>query len=55
MTALRKANEKFGLRFRALESLAARRGLDLEAADLEAMDALWDEVKRSEKSGPAPD
>jgi len=48
MTALRKANDKFSRRFRALEVMAAERALDLEAASLEDMDALWDEVKHGE-------
>jgi nucleoside triphosphate diphosphatase len=51
MTALRKANEKFSRRFRALESLAAERAMDLEAATLDEMDALWDDVKLREKTG----
>jgi len=44
--ALRRSCEKFERRFRAIEpSIAAG-----EAVDLEAMDALWDEVKRSEET-----
>ena len=42
--ALRRANEKFETRFRQIEPRIASG----EAADLEAMDALWDEVKRRE-------
>jgi len=42
--ALRGASEKFERRFRAIEP----RITSGEAADLEAMDALWDEVKLSE-------
>lgn len=48
LTALHGANAKFTRRFQALEALAARRGIDLEAADLEEMEALWIEVKRTE-------
>ena len=33
---------------RRVEALAAARGIDLRAADLETLDALWDEVKRAE-------
>ena len=54
MTALRKANQKFSRRFRALENLAADRGLDLDGATLEQMDALWDEVKRAEPAEAKP-
>ena len=43
--ALRGATAKFRDRFTAVESLAAERGIDLAAADLTALDALWDEVK----------
>ena len=42
--ALRGASEKFERRFRVIEPHIASG----EAADLEAMDALWDEVKLSE-------
>jgi MazG family protein len=44
--ALERANDKFRRRFEALEQLAERRGLELAAASLEALDALWNEVKR---------
>ena len=43
--ALRGATAKFRDRFRGVEALAAERGIDLAAAGLEALDALWDEVK----------
>lgn len=46
-TALERANDKFVGRFRALERLAAERGLILGEASLEELDALWDEVKRA--------
>jgi len=55
MTALRRANDKFGRRFRGLEALAKTRGIDLDAASLEDMDALWDEVKRIERLAPPDD
>lgn len=47
-TALRRANRKFESRFRRLEVLARERGMDLEAATLEEMDGLWDEIKAGE-------
>jgi MazG family protein len=44
--ALEQANRKFVLRFRAVERLAGERGLAMESAGLDALDGLWDEVKR---------
>lgn len=44
-TVLARANNKFRGRFERLEELAAERGLKLEGAGLEALDALWDELK----------
>jgi tetrapyrrole methylase family protein/MazG family protein len=44
-SALRAAANKFRSRFEQVESLAAERGIDLQHADLAALDALWDEVK----------
>lgn len=46
--ALDRANDKFVRRFEAVERLAAARGLVLGEATLEALDALWDEVKAGE-------
>jgi nucleoside triphosphate diphosphatase len=43
--ALDRANRKFVSRFRAVEALAATRGIDLHTAGLAALDRLWDEVK----------
>ncbi len=43
--ALEKANNRFRDRFRAVEALAAERGIEVGRADLETLDALWDEVK----------
>ena len=43
--ALRRATGKFRHRFEQVETLARARGLDLHAADLSVLDALWDEVK----------
>ena len=45
-TALAHANRKFEERFTKLERLAGERGIDMASAGLEALDALWDEVKR---------
>jgi MazG family protein len=45
-TALDRANRKFRRRFERLEALAARRKVAIPGADLEALDRLWDEVKR---------
>lgn len=47
--ALDKANAKFVTRFRSMEQLAARRGIDVPNAGLDALDALWNEVKRGEE------
>jgi MazG family protein len=45
-TALARANQKFQERFESLERLARERGIAIETAGLEALDTLWDEVKR---------
>ncbi|HEX6040112.1 nucleoside triphosphate pyrophosphohydrolase [Longimicrobium sp.] len=52
--ALAGANAKFSRRFRALERLAAERGVVWGQATLEELDRLWDEVKRIERGIPAP-
>jgi nucleoside triphosphate diphosphatase len=44
-TALRRANTRFEARFRAMERLAARRGLVLSALDAAGLDRLWEDVK----------
>lgn len=43
--ALRAATDKFRMRFEGVERLAMQRSIDLRAADLATLDALWDEVK----------
>jgi len=43
--ALREANSRFDMRFRALEGLAISRELDIHEAALEQLEALWQEVK----------
>jgi MazG family protein len=45
-TALRRATAKFERRFRQVEKLAAARGI---GRDLDALEALWQEVKRAEQ------
>ena len=44
--ALRRATAKFERRFRRVEALAAKRGI---GRDLDALEALWQQVKREEK------
>jgi MazG family protein len=48
--ALREANQRFEGRFRELESLAAKRRLDLHQADLELLEGLWQDVKAARAS-----
>jgi nucleoside triphosphate diphosphatase len=45
-TALRRATVKFERRFRQVEALAAQRGI---GRDLDALEGLWQEVKKNEK------
>ena len=45
--ALERANTRFQQRFEGLEQLARERGMELHTAGLEALDRLWDEVKRN--------
>jgi MazG family protein len=45
-TALRRATAKFERRFRGVEALAAERGI---GRDLDALEMLWQQVKREEK------
>ena len=39
------ATDKFADRFKKVEALAEARGVDMKSAGIEALDALWDEVK----------
>jgi MazG family protein len=48
--ALRSTNDKFTRRFKRVEEILASRGKTAAQSSLEEMDALWTEVKRSEKS-----
>jgi nucleoside triphosphate diphosphatase len=52
--ALAHANAKFLRRFEQLEALARSRGEPIGELGLEALDGLWDEVKREEREGPPP-
>jgi MazG family protein len=47
-SALQKANDRFRSRFRTMERLAAARGAELSSMDAAALDALWEEAKRTE-------
>jgi MazG family protein len=46
--ALRAANAKFVRRFKAIEGGLQARGISLEEASLDQMEALWNEAKRGE-------
>lgn len=47
---LRQANSKFEKRFKSVESIATKKRKLLEACSLEELDAMWEQVKKSEKS-----
>lgn len=49
-TALRRANLRFETRFRDMETLAARRGLKLANLGPDALDTLWNDVKKGVQS-----
>jgi len=46
-TALRQANARFARRFRSMERLAQKRGLDMTALTLDELEALWRQAKLS--------
>jgi tetrapyrrole methylase family protein/MazG family protein len=46
--ALHQANTKFKRRFRAVEEEMERRGIDMSSDELETMDAIWSQAKRTE-------
>ncbi len=52
-TALRGANRKFEQRFRAMETIARDRGVDMQTATLAELDLIWDEVKQQAVSTDA--
>ncbi len=51
--ALKKANRKFGQRFREMERIAAARGQSLNGLSAAALDALWNEVKTGDAASLA--
>jgi nucleoside triphosphate diphosphatase len=53
--ALDRSNRKFRDRFEAVEALCVERGIDLDVAGLEVLDALWEEVKGCERTLPHPE
>ena len=48
--ALTRATDKFAARFAGVEALAADRGVDMKTASIEELDAIWEEVKKTEPS-----
>lgn len=46
--ALRKANSKFTRRFNYIEDQLKARGKSVDDADLDEMDAIWNEIRRAE-------
>ncbi len=46
--ALTSASDKFLARFTMVEKLANERGIDMNSAGLDVLDALWDEAKAAE-------
>ena len=49
-TCLRKANQKFERRFRGMETIAEKAGLDFEALSLDEKNNLWRQVKHLENT-----
>jgi len=47
-SCLRRANQKFMRRFKAMEARVAERGDSIPKMDAASLDALWNEVKRAE-------
>jgi MazG family protein len=47
--ALDRANAKFRRRFEAVEQMSTARGIAMQDAGLERLDALWDEAKERER------
>ena len=45
--ALNRATDKFIKRFEIVENLAKEKGIDMQSADPEELDMLWDEAKQS--------
>jgi MazG family protein len=53
--ALKKANAKFSRRFRAMEELARRNGLEFKDLAREKMETFWDATKKSERTPHLPE
>lgn len=49
--SLRKANTKFTRRFKYIEDQLKSRNSTVEQADLEEMDAIWNDIRKQENSG----
>ncbi|MFQ6102964.1 MAG: nucleoside triphosphate pyrophosphohydrolase [Candidatus Glassbacteria bacterium] len=47
--SLRLAIQKFAARFDSLMNVAREKGIDIEQAELEELDAIWDTIKEEEK------
>lgn len=50
-TALRQANRKFERRFDRMEYIAGEQGSAITELDLDAWEALWEQVKANERAG----
>lgn len=48
--ALEQTNKKFTSRFQAMETLATEKGMQLADMSLEAMDELWNEIKKKKQN-----
>lgn len=48
-TCLRRANDKFQRRFRAMEQELMKRGRELKDCSLDEMESVWEEIKGAEK------
>ena len=48
--ALRRSNDKFTRRFKYIERELEKRGKRPVESDLDEMDALWNEIRRAEKT-----
>jgi MazG family protein len=53
--SLRQANNKFLSRFAYIEAALAAAGRNLESADLDEMEALWQEAKQRERPAGDPE
>lgn len=47
--ALTSATDKFAERFKMVENIASKRGIDMKSSSLEVLDELWNEAKIIEK------